>query len=757
MKEQAMKKMQEEVERAKKLIPEEKTMVMDKLAGDSPEHIKVSEEFNAPPEVTQQTMEKISKKIEATEDPAKMEILKGKLEESETKKKIEEVKPEIFGKLEEKSEIMIKSITPEMIRPQIQYAKNEIEELERTFAAFLPEIQAELEKTNYRALLEAAKKHLEEAERAFQEGNFGEALGQSTASSQNLSNTLKMRSKVIMQNGILEERSKKWTEFVKEVKEKIPEAIPGPVESGSVLSVHLMLGCSISSIPPAEACEGKWQIKQDSRNCPFFICGGATKELPCANEGEKVNRDPSIDLTNQQCCGGLVEVRVSKSYSFCKKPGSEGVLECKADFDCPQPLCPRISSKCVEGKCLVPMCTQVAPAPLPESLVQPLVPMQVKKPEEKVCVQVITPAISPEGKCVDFPTPCDVPMGWKTVGRCEVTEILTTCCVKNDCNRITSEKCQRAGGRIFDTSSCYPDPCRPTATVPQNISPTPTPTTTPNCPFEVIPAIGPDGTCKRFLSSCYVPENWKRVEACPEPVVAPDIIGCCVEGKEECAQTTKEQCLAKGGQGVPASYCNIADVCFRLAKPPTAFIVPAPTGTPSLPTGTIGCCMNYSCNLASKEECAAKGGREIGPASDCDITYICGQVGCCFNDGICKLGIQKDCLGEGGKPTGSSCSPNPCPTSVPAPTPTTEACAQVITPAIGPDGICKNFSTACDVPADWKKVDKCIIETPAVSPTPTPTNGGAGLRNIKNQIAAILNSVSKIVEQIGSLLKLHQN
>jgi len=38
---------------------------------------------------------------------------------------------------------------------------------------------------------------------------------------------------------------------------------------------------------------------------------------------------------------------------------------------------------------------------------------------KKVCIQVITPAISPEGICKEFPTPCDVPNGWKIVDKCE--------------------------------------------------------------------------------------------------------------------------------------------------------------------------------------------------------------------------------------------------------------------------------------------------------------------------------------------------
>lgn len=37
----------------------------------------------------------------------------------------------------------------------------------------------------------------------------------------------------------------------------------------------------------------------------------------------------------------------------------------------------------------------------------------------------------------------------------------------------------------------------------------------------------------------------------------------------------------------------------------------------------------------------------------------------------------------------------------------TEVCAQVITPAVSPEGICKEFPTPCDVPEGWIKVDRC--------------------------------------------------
>ncbi len=39
-----------------------------------------------------------------------------------------------------------------------------------------------------------------------------------------------------------------------------------------------------------------------------------------------------------------------------------------------------------------------------------------------ICTQVITPAISPEGTCQEFPTPCNVPEGWQKTDKCPVIE-----------------------------------------------------------------------------------------------------------------------------------------------------------------------------------------------------------------------------------------------------------------------------------------------------------------------------------------------
>lgn len=43
-------------------------------------------------------------------------------------------------------------------------------------------------------------------------------------------------------------------------------------------------------------------------------------QLSCAKEKEKVNRNPLLGSTDVKCCSGLIEWRVSKSYSYCLKP-----------------------------------------------------------------------------------------------------------------------------------------------------------------------------------------------------------------------------------------------------------------------------------------------------------------------------------------------------------------------------------------------------------------------------------------------------
>jgi len=56
-----------------------------------------------------------------------------------------------------------------------------------------------------------------------------------------------------------------------------------------------------------------------------------------------------------------------------------------------------------------------------EKELKPPIKEKIQKIKEEIfCIQVITPAISPEGACQEFPTPCDVPLGWKKVEKCPI-------------------------------------------------------------------------------------------------------------------------------------------------------------------------------------------------------------------------------------------------------------------------------------------------------------------------------------------------
>lgn len=69
-----------------------------------------------------------------------------------------------------------------------------------------------------------------------------------------------------------------------------------------------------------------------------------TTEQPCVEEEERVNRNPGMGPTDRQCCLGLVEDRVSRSYSICRKP--EKSAEC---IDEGSTLFPNDGNKCCAG------------------------------------------------------------------------------------------------------------------------------------------------------------------------------------------------------------------------------------------------------------------------------------------------------------------------------------------------------------------------------------------------------------------------
>lgn len=87
-------------------------------------------------------------------------------------------------------------------------------------------------------------------------------------------------------------------------------------------------------------------------------------------------------------------------------------------------------------------------------------PKCVFSTEKPVCAQVITPAISPEGVCKNFPTPCEVPSGWQKVDKCPTVSV-STCEIGKEYKHtaVSPVTCKCPQGYGFETVSIGWGPC----------------------------------------------------------------------------------------------------------------------------------------------------------------------------------------------------------------------------------------------------------------------------------------------------------
>ncbi|MDP3014802.1 MAG: DUF5667 domain-containing protein [bacterium] len=179
------------------------------------------------------------------------------------------------------------------------------------------------------------------------------------------------------------------------------------------------IGCSAWSVIPEFCREGRVIMEKDLTGCfqPRCIIPG---EIVCETFITcEVGYEPyNTGERNRQGCpikkcikAGTDIIPPAKGITPPSTPPSTGVG--RACIEIWAPVCGKdgrtYSNKCFaklagveiaqEGVCKVPPTTGIAPKP-------------------GACIQVITPAISPNGICKEFPTPCDVPAGWKKVEKC---------------------------------------------------------------------------------------------------------------------------------------------------------------------------------------------------------------------------------------------------------------------------------------------------------------------------------------------------
>lgn len=171
-------------------------------------------------------------------------------------------------------------------------------------------------------------------------------------------------------------------EVIKSVKELIETAKKHLANSEAALNndkIGEAFGQANSAVSTASNALRKIQRSDEDEDeevaCPLIAPSCPTGEKAMESD-EKDEKGCSV-LKCAQFCGGIANIKCQESY-FCKLGG-------KFDGNYPD----------AGGRC-------------------------VKKDDspKPVCIQVITPAISLDGVCKDFSTPCDVPANWKKIHQC---------------------------------------------------------------------------------------------------------------------------------------------------------------------------------------------------------------------------------------------------------------------------------------------------------------------------------------------------
>lgn len=434
IKQKAMEEIKNEVAQAQE--GREKTMVFEKLASDNPEGMAIMKEFGPPPEIMHEIMkeqvQKLSQRIETEQDAQKLQILKQRVQEEETvRQELEAKNPEIFRQIDEREIVLNQGMNQSTAQAQIDKAKEELAKAQRDYSAT---DQTMLQMSPASRLLEAAQKHISNAETALSEDKIGQAFGQATAALHEANSVRRIIKEISLRKEVGQKRMEELQNQYQQMMP--PEQEPGPGDD----------------MPPGD--------------------GQAPGEQPPESQvgGQAGGMMPPPDF------GGIDMMRcpMPAKPERCYGP----VIMKKDEQGCPQLLC---SSAGGESGELPPESEAETGAPGPRPTVKPVL-MPIPPGEERACVQVITPAKDPaSGRCVEFPTPCDVPSGWIKAPECGI---------------------ETPGTRPMPTIlSPYIRPTPPSEILSPTTSPQPNSSAPQiSCPREINPVCGSDN--KTYTNAC---------------------------------------------------------------------------------------------------------------------------------------------------------------------------------------------------------------------------------------------------------------
>ena len=317
---------------------------------------------------------------------------------------------------------------PEKAKEQIEKAKNELRQIleNKNFEKYLTDL----------TLIEIIKKHLNEAETAFNQKNFGQAFGQATSGLHQIASLKNLIKKEELQQNKVKEKNKQTEQ--KEEK-RVGMANPASVfckEKGGSLEIKTDENggqFGICHLPDGTTCE-EWALFRGE-------CPRDNKKQEKTPENKETPKPSCPELSQPICENGII-IPIDKDENGCpsalkcmglgeKKPIEEPV-KCDDKKDTLD------SNWCKDGKIVYPVgkdkngckfspiCVKsemeqmpiVGPnvPPAPPSLPSPK-PSILPNKSPVDCIQVITPATN-NGICKEFPTPCDVPDGWQKVASC---------------------------------------------------------------------------------------------------------------------------------------------------------------------------------------------------------------------------------------------------------------------------------------------------------------------------------------------------
>ncbi|MDA2936296.1 DUF5667 domain-containing protein [Patescibacteria group bacterium AH-259-L05] len=506
MKAKAIEEMKRDVEGARD--ERHRAEIFERLAGDAPEHFEIISEFAPPPEIIEglfryQT-DRLRERIEAIEDPDRLHFFEQRIAGEEgIRAEIERRAPEILGRLEQRVGEKLREIDVEMVVHKIDRAFEKLTDIEediRDIEAEDPDLFEDLQHSPVFTLLEGVRTHIDNAETALDEEQFGKAFGQANSALHQLRNIFRIIGGIELEFEIAHERLEEMEEMMELQEEFMRELEEEMIEGEEELQEEFMEELMEKKLRMME------EMREDEEDQEFEE---REREL-----FRKDKRRMMESIIQERTRPEEAEFEFRFEQEFFpeeKRSGFEEVIE-----QLPSHVQNQLQNLPPD---MVPQALDRLKIKI-EHRERPLPPLEGE--EEVLPPGLLGPPIEIEPPFFEKPLETirkDIPEAIKRRLRIEKEEPGVTCYLWS----FDAEGCKRKGGEVIfsdpDENGCEPPP---KCILPDDIEPIikPIHETIPKpviCIQVITPAKNPKtGECKNFPTPCDVPEHWETVDRCED-------------------------------------------------------------------------------------------------------------------------------------------------------------------------------------------------------------------------------------------------